>query len=45
MLSPTLFTICINEFSELIENGGIASVELFLEDIQVLILLFVEILL
>ena len=40
MLSPTLFTIFINEFSELIENGGIAGVELFPEDIQVLILLF-----
>ena len=42
MLSPTLFTIFINEFSELIENGGIAGVELFPEDIQVLILLFVD---
>ena len=42
MLSPTLFTIFINEFSELIENGGIAGVELFPEYIQVLILLFVD---
>ena len=43
MLSPTLFTIFITEFSELIENGGIAGVELFPEDIQVLILLFVDV--
>ena len=42
MFSPTLFTIFINDFSELIENGGIAGVELFPEDIQVLILLFVD---
>ena len=42
MLSPTLFTIFINEFSELFENGRIAGVELFPEDIQVLILLFVD---
>ena len=42
MLSPTLFTICINEFTELIEISGIAGVHLFPEDNQVLILLFAD---
>ena len=42
MLSPALFTLFINEFSELIENSGISGVQLFPEDVQVLILLFAD---
>ena len=42
MLSPELFTLFINEFSELIENSGISGVQLFPEDVQVLILLFAD---
>ena len=42
MLSPALFTLFINEFSDLIENSGIPGVQLFSEDIQVLILLFAD---
>ena len=42
MLSPALFTLFINEFSDLIENSGIPGVHFFPEDIQVLILLFAD---
>ena len=42
MLSPVLFTFFINEFAELIENSGTAGVQLFPDDIQVLILLFAD---
>ena len=42
MLSRALFTLFINEFSELIENSGISGVQLFPEDVQVLILLFAD---
>ena len=42
MLSPALFTLFINEFAEIIETSGIQGVQLFPEDIQVLILLFAD---
>ena len=42
MLPPALFTLFINEFSELVENSGVSGVQLFPEDIQVLILLFAD---
>ena len=42
MLSPALFTLLINEFAEMIENSGIQGIQLFPEDIQILILLFAD---
>ena len=42
MLSPALFTLFINEFAELIENSGIPGIQIFPEDIQILILLFAD---